>query len=760
MSSEKPRPLIFLAYANERVDLRRHLRNLSQEIDGIEDALKPAVNAGICEIYKATNATADRIFSTFQDAEFRNRIAVFHYAGHAEENALQLETASGESTMAHAKGLAGFLAQQNGLELVFLNGCFTRGQVEELLQAGVTNVIATSRAIDDHVATDFAIRFYKGLAGDGSIVKALNEAESEALTAHGDRPRALYWSGAKDPEISGFPWKLYPENNPKAISWRLRTAADDPLFGLPPLPHLDLPQSPYLGLERFTRRHALVFFGRGHDIRKLYDGLTAPEGDPIILLYGQSGVGKSSLLDAGLLPRLETDHNVRYRPLNTDLGLLGTLAQMLGGEQRDIAIDQQWHALEQNAPPVVVILDQVEELFTQHNRLLEQELNSFFEALHKLFGDVSQRPTGRLILGFRKEWLAEIEKQCDEHQLSYRSVFLTPMDRSGIIEAVEGPQRTKRLRSKYQLSIDDGLADTIATRLLSDRDSPIAPTLQILLKRLWADATRKSRGAPHFDGDLVDKVARRGTALTDFLNEQFRELKLWKEEVVESGLILDLLAYHVTPEGTAGERSQDELHEQYSHHRDSLSEITGKCKDLFLLTDSRTEEERSDNIRLAHDTLAPLVKQRFDESDRPGQRARRILEDRAGRAETILDEQDLKLVEDGAKGMRARKQTERELVGASRIALNKRRTAKKMLQATGIAVMTIIIVLTGAFGHQWWQAKRNLREAEAERQNAESRELIARAQLIGSGGKKEQTELSLLLALESIRLAASEIAVK
>src|SRR6185503_4060575 len=75
--------------------------------------------------------------------------------------------------------------------------------------------------------------------------------------------------------------------------------------------------------------------------------------------------------------------------------------------------------------------------------------------------------------------------------------------------------------------------------------------------------------------------------------------------------------------------------------------------------------------RLAHDTLAPLVRRRFEDSVLPGQRASRILAQRAldwgdGKQGTPLDEVDLSLVEHGASGMRAWSADEDRLVAASR----------------------------------------------------------------------------------------------
>lgn len=80
----------------------------------------------------------------------------------------------------------------------------------------------------------------------------------------------------------------------------------------------------------------MVFFGRGYQVRELYEQVTDPAGPPILLLYGASGAGKSSLQDAGLVPRLEAGGvAVRYCRRDQRKGLAGSLrdALQLAGEQ-------------------------------------------------------------------------------------------------------------------------------------------------------------------------------------------------------------------------------------------------------------------------------------------------------------------------------------------------------------------------------------------------------------------------------------------
>lgn len=689
-------PVVFLAFADGREDRTRYLRNLAEEARQVQQALAAAEQRGHCELVLRQNAAVNDILDVFQDARYRDRIAIFHFGGHADGYRLLLETPTGRQTAAHAGGLARFLAHQRGLQLVFLNACSTEGQVADLLEAGVPAVLATSQAVDDLAATIFAARFYRGLAGGASIAAAFGEARAEQDMQGG---RVFRDIGAAEaiPE-GGVPWRLHTRRGAETVAdWSLPQAAGDPLFGLPPLPALDLPDKPYRYLDYYRREDAWVFFGRNREIRALYDRVTAADGPPIVLLYGQSGVGKSSLLAAGLLPRLEDSHEVRYARRDQAQGLLGTLAAALkSAPEADLAA--AWRAAEAaTGRPQLVILDQVEELFTRPNRQQPDEMVIFLAALASLFGDPGRRPAGRLILGFRKEWLAEIKERLSERALPCSEVFLERLGREGIIEIVTGPGRTPRLRDQYRLAIGDPLLPgQIADDLLADRESPVAPLLAILLAGMWEAARARRYDQPVFDEDLYHEFRSRGLKLDDFLGRQLGALRNELPEVVDSGLALDVLAYHTTPLGTAEQRTLADLEQTYSHRRDVLPGLVQQCQDLYLLVDpARNQPGQPPASRLAHDTLAPHVRKRFDESDAPGQRARRILESRireyrsTTKERSLLGSLELGLVTRGAIGMPNWSQKEHELVVQSR----RRANRFKWLQRLGLLILLVLAAI-------------------------------------------------------------------
>jgi len=743
MSNEPP--VILLVYANDRVDPANHLRSLADEIGLIRDTLQPAKQAGHCEVLIEGNASAERVFAVFQDAQYRNRIAILHYAGHADGYRLLLESAAGGASSARgaaqAAGLAAFLGEQRGLELVFLNGCSTAPQVEGLLQANCPAVIATSQAIDDRVAMDFAVHFYRGLGGGVGLETAFKEAVAATRTTRGDNPRGLYWGSPTDSAAptDRWPWELrIKPGAERAAYWNLPEVVGDPLFGLPALPMLDLPQSPFRHLDWFARKHALVFFGRAFQVRALYDRITAPDAAPILLVHGESGVGKSSVLAAGLLPRLEASHRVHYLRRDAQRGLLGSLMQPLGADLS--AAGAAWRQAEANADaPLLVVLDQVEEVFTRPLADQPAELATFLDGLTDLFGRPEARPRGRLILSFRKEWLPEIDKRLEERELPRERLFLEGLDRRGVIAAVNGVKRDERLRIHYGLDIDDGLAEEIADDLRADPQSPIAPTLQILLTKLWSEAKRLNDDQPHFTRNLYLGLKREGILLKDFLDQQLTALEQWRPTVVQSGLALDLLAFHTTPRGTAAQCLEQALLTTYAHVKEGLPELVQRCKDTYLLADIPTAgQEPIKGTRLAHDTLAPLVRARFEESDRPGQRARRILDNRGvewtgGRSGATLDETDLSVVEGGVDGMRAWTADELRLLSDSRAEAERHRE----------------------------EAQRAARDLEEARQAAEARHLeskrhartaVARLQAFQAQAQRNLHPIrALLLAAESVK---------
>lgn len=209
-------PVIFLAFANEP---HRYLARLADEARALRESWQTFRDRGYCEVVWLTNVTRDEIFATFRT--YRDRIVLFHYGGHADSYRLLLEAGGGQTTPMDATAFADFLAGQQGLRLVFLNGCSTRAQVAALQEAGSSAVIATEQDIRDDVAVDFARAFYQGLVSDATLQIAFNQAAAEVrsrLNLDGTA-RHLRAVPDVDPIKAEPPWTLHCR--PAAVAdWR------------------------------------------------------------------------------------------------------------------------------------------------------------------------------------------------------------------------------------------------------------------------------------------------------------------------------------------------------------------------------------------------------------------------------------------------------------------------------------------------------------------------------------------------------------
>ena len=147
-------PTLLLTFANSKTE---HLPTLTEEYEGISDALRSREVQGDFTVVTKPIATRNQIYKEIRAREAD--ISLFLFSGHAGADQLLLEDGIG-----HAEGIAGLLGRCPNLKVVILNGCSTGGQVDRLLQQKVPIVIATSSPVGDATATQFSIALFNELS--------------------------------------------------------------------------------------------------------------------------------------------------------------------------------------------------------------------------------------------------------------------------------------------------------------------------------------------------------------------------------------------------------------------------------------------------------------------------------------------------------------------------------------------------------------------------------------------------------------------
>ncbi|MEQ1746313.1 MAG: SUMF1/EgtB/PvdO family nonheme iron enzyme [Saprospiraceae bacterium] len=145
-------------------------------------------------------------------------------------------------------------------------------------------------------------------------------------------------------------------------------------------------EAPYLGLRYFDRTAARLFFGRTRELLELFSLVENPEVR-LISLFGHSGVGKSSFLAAGAVPRLEGVRAPHYARRDK------TAARGLATQLDDLRDRPK-----QPDKPPVYILDQAEEMCADR---LPGEQEAFVQCLHAA---LHEEPAATVVLGFRSDY--------------------------------------------------------------------------------------------------------------------------------------------------------------------------------------------------------------------------------------------------------------------------------------------------------------------------------------------------------------------
>ncbi len=257
----------------------------------------------------------------------------------------------------------------------------------------------------------------------------------------------------------------------------------------------DPSRPPYPGLLAFDEDDAAIYFGRDDDIRRLIERLNARRaqgGEKLVVVLGASGSGKSSLLRAGVVPRLKHDpHNwivlPAFRPRQYPFDELTQAIVTALGKDADwrqwrkvLDIEDLLHAVSdlardlraqhrQNEAHILVAIDQGEELFSGTD---PQQAERFFATLNAF---LDERSPFLVVMTMRSDYLGRLQLE-PRLKSAFEQFSLRPMPLERVRSIIEGPAQVAGI------AVDDALI----TAVTADAHTEDAlPLLAFTLRELY-----------------------------------------------------------------------------------------------------------------------------------------------------------------------------------------------------------------------------------------------------------------------------------
>ncbi len=321
------------------------------------------------EVKELKNPTPDELSEALSQKPH-----ILHFLGHGKPGALALgNLPDGETSWLEERSLSDFL-RSGGVKLVVLQACegaspseelaFT-GTAAQLVKTHVPAVIAIRYPIYQPLAWNFVRTLYGKLAA-GEPVDVAVQAGREQL-ARGNQSHASRDFGA--PVL----WMRLRDGLLFAAGGR-KPGGEEEQEAKPFTDETGELVCPYQGLNAFTEETKQFFFGRVRKVEEIEQRLNQRSFVPVI---GASGSGKSSVVLAGLIPRLAEVGWQVLDPIKPGYKPLGTLEEMLRKQYFsdrpelldrciNVRASEGLKPLLESFPPQqhLLVVDQFEELFT------------------------------------------------------------------------------------------------------------------------------------------------------------------------------------------------------------------------------------------------------------------------------------------------------------------------------------------------------------------------------------------------------------
>jgi WD40 repeat protein len=406
---------------------------------------------------------------------------------------------------------------------------------------------------------------------------------------------------------------------------------------------IDAIVTPYKGLANYIEADAAFFFGREREREVIIANLKARK---LTLLYGASGVGKSSLLRAGVAAHLtELAHDdvedigtpefipVVFSSWSNDplTGLAeairGSVAQCTGTPLPPTASRRLSHVIEAatkaSSSYLLIVLDQFEEYFLYHSEEQGEVTfaGEFASALNR------DRLQANFMVSIREDALAKLDVfKRDVPKLFDTYLRVSHLDRAAAREAIERPveRHNSLVASQRRMTVSRGLADAVlgqvrsgqvvleqvghgtvhAERGAAQDDEIETPYLQLVMTRLWE--AERAAGSHQLRVETLDRLGGAQEIVRTHLDSSLAGLSEGEREIA-----VDLFHHLVTPSGTKIAHSASDL----AAYVDDDEQTVAALLDRLTRPDTRIVRPvppppggtGPTRYEIFHDVLAPAI---------------------------------------------------------------------------------------------------------------------------------------------------------
>ena len=363
---------------------------------------------------------------------------------------------------------------------------------------------------------------------------------------------------------------------------------------------------PYRGLVAFTEADTEFFFGR----QQIVDGLLSRlRRDPRFLtVLGPSGSGKSSVVQAGLIPQVRSgkvpgsDHwgIIVIRPAVQPFDELAKQGVVDGS--RDLTENVQvWLSQHTEQERLMLVIDQFEELLSMCPEAIRQD---FIIQLVKLLH--SPLPI-TVVLVMRDDFYSRLTQQeaLVEWLERSRGPIHVPrfLNQGELIAMVQKPITAVGLRFEEGL-VDTIVKDTLETSLEAEEGeqvgrSAILPLLEFALTELW-----EQRQGGMLTHEAYSSIGGVAGALPQWADRAFNALKLSERRLAQR-ILTSLVYIGDKSQGIFDSRRRRTLPSlcQNAAEQESVERVVQHFVANHLLTTDRDLQSNEETVEIIHDVL-------------------------------------------------------------------------------------------------------------------------------------------------------------